>query len=151
MNLRAPAHFATQRRELVQNRLQKRGLAGAIRSDDAQAFTAAQYERSIARQQIVFITDRKLVDSQHVIAGSFDRAESKVSGRLIVTHCVDALEFLEHLATRLRLLRLLARDVATNELFRLGNQLLLVVVSTLLRFTTLFTLDEVVRVVTGVA
>ena len=49
------------------------------------------------------------------------------------------------------MLRFLPGEVATNELFRLRNQLLLIIVSTLLRFATLFALDQIVGIVPGVA
>ena len=85
-----------------------------------------------------------------MVARALNRLQTKVSRRLVRAHSVEALELRKHLATRLCLFRLLSGDVSTDELFRLGNQMLLVVVSALLSFATLFTLDEIIGIVAGV-
>src|SRR6185369_3392725 len=85
-----------------------------------------------------------------MIAGALDGLKTEIARRLIWPDRIETVEFLEHLATRLCLLRFLPGDVATNKLFRLCNQLLLVVVRPLLRLAALFTLDEVIGVVAGV-
>src|SRR5215212_4967096 len=79
LNFCAPAHFTTQRPELVQNRFQKRRLAGTIWSNDAEAFATSQYERNVTREQRVRIANRKLVYHEHVVSGSLDCAQAKVA------------------------------------------------------------------------
>src|SRR5258707_3400817 len=80
-----------------------------------------------------------------------DFLQAKTSGGRVGPHGVDAFEPLQHRATRLCLLGLLPGEVAANELFRLGNQALLIVVSALLGFAPLFPLDQKRRIVPDVA
>src|SRR6202008_3396757 len=58
---------------------------------------------------------------------------------------------LEHLATRFCLFGFLTRKIATDALFSLRNQVLLIIVSTLMRLATLVALNQVSRVISGVA
>src|SRR6185369_4409352 len=150
LNLRAPTNLTSKRRKLVEYRSQKRRLAGSVWSNYAQTLTTSQNERDVFRQQLLVITNREFVDGEHMIPGAFDRLEAKVTRRLIRPHRVKPFESLQHVAPRLSLLRFLSREISTDELFGLGDQLLLVVVSALLRLATFFTLDEKIGVMAGV-
>ena len=97
------------------------------------------------------ITDGGFFNHQHVIPGPLDRLQTKITRRLICADSFYAIELRQHRASRFRLLRFLSGQIATNKLLRLGDQLLLVIVSTLLCFTSLFALDQIIGIVTGVA
>ncbi len=82
---------------------------------------------------------------------SIDLLQTKITGRLVGPHGVDAFEALQHRAARFCLLGFLPGQVAADELFGLGNQPLLIVVSALLRLAPLFALNQEGRVVSDVA
>src|SRR3982750_1433825 len=86
-----------------------------------------------------------------MIAGALNRLQAKVTSRFIHAHSFDAIEFREHRASRLRLLRFLARKIFPDEFFRLLDQVSLIFISTLLRFATFFALDEKRGIVSCVA
>src|ERR1051325_5271215 len=85
-----------------------------------------------------------------MITGSLDRPQTKITRRLIGTDRIDAFQLGEHRAARFGLLRLLSGQVAADELFGFRNQLLLIVVGTLLGFTPLFAFHQVIRIVAGI-
>src|SRR6266849_8947884 len=92
LNLRAPANLASQRRNLLQNCFQEGGFSRAVWPNDAEAFAAPQNERNILGQNVFAIANGCMFDSQYMIAGAFNRLETKVAGRLVHADGVDALE-----------------------------------------------------------
>ena len=142
----APTNLTGERWNLVQNRLEKSRLAGSVWTNDSETLTTPQNERDVARQQLVRITDGSFVNRQHVICRCAQSPASE--NRPTIWSCansVDAFEFLQHRSARLCLLGFLSREVAANKLFRLGDQLLLIVVSTLLRLASFLALNQVSR------
>ncbi len=68
-----------------------------------------------------------------------------------MSHGLNPLKFLQHLAARLGLLGFLSGQIAADKIFGLGNQMLLIIVSALLRLATDFALDQICRIVSGIA
>ena len=150
MNIRAPREAAFKRLKIADESFQKRRLARAVRPDDAQAFAASQQEIDAARQGFLSIADGDIGNRQHVIAGARDILDAEAR-RAIIADGVDALQLFQHLAARLRLLGLLAGDVATDEVFCARDQFLLLIVFALLHKPPLFALLHKRRIVARIA
>ena len=84
-------------------------------------------------------------------AGPLNVLHAKVARGLIPAHGIDTFQPLEHRASGLRLLCLLPCEVLANEIFRLCDQPLLVLIRATLNLATLFAFLEIMRIVSFVA
>src|SRR5207302_4000307 len=99
------------------------------------------------RQNLVSVSNRRFIYGQHMSARALDFLQAKISGGLFGANRFDAVQTLQHCASRLCLFRFLAGEIAPDELFGLGDQTLMIVISALLNLAPLFTLDKIIGVV----
>src|SRR5215203_2716381 len=96
------------------------------------------------------IADRKIFDGQNVITRPRDFLQTEIPAVLLARDGDDPLETFEHVAPRLRLLRLLAFKIAPDKVLRLCDHRPLVLVLALLLFTPKLALDQKFRIISFV-
>ena len=108
--------------------LEERGLARAVRADDADALAAAHEELEVREEHAPSALGAEAPGVEHDVAGAGRGREAErdaLGGRPHVLGALEALELVEHLAAALRLLGLLAGDVLADEVLGLGDHVLL--------------------------
>ena len=75
LEVRAVAHGAGIRRELAEDELQQRGLAGAVRSDEADAVAAHQPQRQVGDDPALAEALRDVLEFGDQLPGAFARVE----------------------------------------------------------------------------
>src|SRR5205085_531369 len=121
LHFRTPAHLARKRRQFSKHGFDEGRLAGTVRPDDAETFAASQGKRDVASERFARITDCGVHDREHLRTRALDLLQTKIARRLVGANSLNPLQLLQHLATRLRLLCLLTREIAAYELFSFGD------------------------------
>ena len=139
-HLVADLGVAAERTQPPEQRLHERGLAGAVRADHPDALAAVDRPVEVGDDGLrALVPGRQLLGAQRLAPARMLPAfelDPEIADRLPhVLRAIYAFQLLEHLAPRLRLLRLLPSDVAPDEVFGLLDLLLLphVVVERLLQ------------------
>src|SRR5207249_10209341 len=107
-------------RALSREELQERGLARAVRPDDADAVAALHQEIDAVEERAAAARAGEALRFEDDVARAWRRDETKGDALGDGPHVLgsfDRLELLEHLAPALRLLRLLTGDVLADEVF----------------------------------
>src|SRR5262245_10578423 len=146
----APTPVAVERLLFTQDGSQQRGLAHAVAADDPQPFAAPQQQRQAARQRLCGEAYSQFIEDQNLVARARRRFEFEIGG-LLIADVLQPLHSLEKIAARFGLLRLLAREVAADELLGASDHLLLLAESAPSLLAALLLLDEVVAVIAPVS
>src|SRR5687767_30840 len=117
--------IAGDRRKLSGKRLEYRRFARTVRTHDGVAFSSANGERQIPDRGLSLVADGQVLGGQRNDARPRPGVEREPSQRFIRLRPGQLVQPLQHVAPRLGLLRLLSGDVATDEILRLLDELLL--------------------------
>ena len=117
-----------QRRDLADQRAQKRRLAAAVRADQADALAAPHqhiaHPHAQSRAAAILVADSQLIGRQRDLAGLDLRAHAELDRR-VHRRALDALQAVELLLAATRLFAALPSLVATDELLGMRDVLLL--------------------------
>src|SRR6202000_1368014 len=98
---------------------------GAVRPHDRVALAAADRDRQVVDDRLRTVAGGETVGRKGDRSGARTSVELEVRERLIGLGTLQLIEPAEHLPARFRLLRFLTGEIATNEILRLLDQLLL--------------------------
>src|SRR3954462_474491 len=147
--------LAVEGRQLADQRLQQRRLAAAVRTDHAQLVAAIDVDGHAVEDLRARIADRQAGRADDLLAPEIAaglEGEPNLAGVLpLVVRALETLQLLQHLAPALRLLGLLARQVAADEVLGLVDVLLLPFVFGLRALDPRGALDDVLVVAERVA
>src|SRR6185312_6265464 len=104
---------------------QERALARAVRTHEPDFFAALEHEARVRDQRPVADAQRELLRSHDLALALLHWRQLDARGLAFVGGLLDALELLELRAPALRLLGVLAREVAADEVFGARDVLLL--------------------------